>query len=421
MAVAGGRDTPAMTSVGDPGPAGPRGARDDVVGHGDEPSPGGLPPWARRAALVVAVIAALLVVSRTGLLSAGGSAPPPAPGPAQDAAPPRLVARDGDRLLVAVRHGSRAATSLPAGLPAGARLVAAPPEDSVAQGLDVGPLVGVARGRLFRADPAAAAFRWLAPADEVLAPALSASTVAVRRGSTVQAVEVGSGATTDTDPFPGYDGTASARGLLAALGTKALVMSRPVGDGTTALSLAWPARLVTSGVKPEVQQLGVFGPLLGVADDWVITLDPACTAGTDVVAACHLRVISVTQDLVQANDVAPPAGWSFVPGAIAGQTHEALVPVRRLVAGTPDGPRALARLVPGGDNALLVLDTEQVVSAGGLADGVQGTVYLLSTPAPGAGRPLQVRIWDPQHPSGATLTRARWSFPRSARLLCLCR
>ena len=120
--------------------------------------------------------------------------------------------------------------------------MAAPPGDSVAQGLDVGPLVGVAGGRLFRADPAKARYRWLAPADEVLAPALSESTVAVRRGDTVQAVEVNAGGTTNAEPFPGYAaGAGTPRGLLAALGTKALVLSHDVGDGTEALSLAWPA------------------------------------------------------------------------------------------------------------------------------------------------------------------------------------
>ena len=176
-------------------------------------------------------------------------------------------------------------------------------------------------------------------------------------------------------------------------------------------------------MKPDVQQLGVFGPLLGLADDWVITLNEGCTAAIRAVAtgACHLSVISVTQDLVQANDVAPPPGWTFVPGSIAGQTHEALVPVERLTADRPDGTRALARLVPGGDNALLVAGTDRVIVRAGLADGVQGTVYLLARPVPGGStHGPEVLVWDPQHPAAARRTSQRWAFPRSARLLCLC-
>jgi hypothetical protein len=411
--------TPEPPGSGDPGPR-------DVVEQGEEPTPGRVPPWLRRAAVAAVAILALVVVSRTGLLSAGGSAPEPPPPPGRDSPAPRLVARLADRLLVAKGSHPRPATSLPAGLPAGARLVAAPPGDSVAQGLDVGPLVGVAGGRLFRADPTKAHFRWLAPADEVLSPALSESTVAVRRGDTVQAVEINAGGTTNTDPFPGYDaGAGTPRGLLAALGTKALVMSHDIGDGTDSLSLAWPAALVQAGVKPDTQQLGVFGPLLGLADDWVITLDPGCATADSVAgsptAVCHLRVISVTQDLVQANDVAPPPGWTFVQGPIAGQTHEALVSVERLTDGRRDGTRALARLVPGGDNALLVAGTDRVVVPAGLADGVQGTVYLLARPVPGGStHGPEVLVWDPQHPAAARRTSQRWGFPRSSRLLCLC-
>jgi hypothetical protein len=416
-------------SAPEPPGSGDPGSR-DVVEHGEEPASGRVPSWLRRAAVVAVAVLALVVVSRTGLLSAGGSAPGPPPRQlqgGQDQPAPRLVARLGDRLLVAKGSTPDLATSLPPGLPADAPLVAAPPDDSVAQGLDVGPLVGVVDGRLFRADPGKARFRWLAPADEVLAPALSQSDVAVRRGDTVQAVEVNAGGTTNADPFPGYAaGAGTPRGLLAALGTKALVLSHDVGDGTESLSLAWPAALVKAAVKPDIQQLGVFGPLLGLADDWVISLDPGCAAADSATgpatAVCHLRVISVTQDLVQANDVAPPPGWTFVQGPIAGQTHEALVSVERVTDGRRDGTRALARLVPGGDNALLVAGTERVVVAAGLADGTQGTVYLLARPLPGASTEgPEVLVWDPQHPAAARRTSQRWAFPRSAQLLCLCR
>ena len=100
--------------------------------------------------------------------------------------------------------------------------------------------MGVAGGRLFRADPTKARFRWLAPADEVLSPALSESTVAVRRGDTVQAVEINAGGTTTTDPFPGYAaGAGTPRGLLAALGTKALVLA---ATSATSATSAWPGR-----------------------------------------------------------------------------------------------------------------------------------------------------------------------------------
>jgi hypothetical protein len=121
---------------------------------------------------------------------------------------------------------------------------------------------------------------------------------------------------------------------------------------------------------------------------------------------------------VRARDIAPPAGWTFMPGPSAGRTHEALVAVAHLTGGVPDGARALARLVPGGDNALLVRGTARVRLDAGLVDGPAGTVSLLTDPA-GAGDP-QVRVWDPTQPAAARLTPARSTFPTGARLVCVC-
>ena len=116
--------------------------------------------------------------------------------------------------------------------------------------------------------------------------------------------------------------------------------------------------------------------------------------------------------------MAPPAGWTFVEGPAAGRTHEALVPVHRLgEADTPDDV-ALARLVPGGDNALLVAGTDPVQLAAGLADGQAGSVYLLRAPNRGDGG--EAMVWNPDAPNVALPLRPATSFPEGARLVCVC-
>jgi hypothetical protein len=251
-------------------------------------------------------------------------------------------------------------------------------------------------------------------ADAVVSAALAPGRVLVQRGSTVEELEIGTGSVTTASPFPGFDSEQwKPVGLLAAAGSAGLVMSRPAGAGLQALALAWPADLVSTRIEAAVEPLGTVGRLLAIADDWAVSLQPGCPG-----PACLLRVVSVTRDQVTSRTIAPPAGWTFRAGPAAGRTHETLVPVEHLTQGRPDGARALARLVPGADNALLVRGTGRVVLGGGLADGPQGTVYLLTRPT-GHGDP-QVRVWNPDHPARVKLPGHGSTFPRGARLVCVC-
>ena len=396
----------------------------DVVEQGPEPGgPGRLPPWARRAGLVGAAVLAVLGLSRSGLLSADEPQPRPEPSPSDSATPgddaPRLVARLADLLLIAASGAAEPGARLPADLPAGARLVPVRLQgehDPPAASAGPGPVLGVADGELIRVDPARPRWRSLGPADAVVSASYRPAKAIVLRGSELEEVEIATGGQTDAKPFPGFDPEAwTPRGVLAAAGSGALVMTGPAKDGLSALALAWPKGVVRTGTQPLVEDLGMIGPLLGIADDWVITLSPGCPG-----PACRVRVVSVTRDLVRTRDKAPPAGWTFIEGPSAGRTHEALVPVEHLTGGRPDGRRALARLVPGGDHALLVGLTDTVALDAGLADGPGGTVYLLSA-APGLpGGRLQARIWDPQNPASTQLLLPRTTFPDQARLVCVC-
>jgi hypothetical protein len=396
----------------------------DVVEQGPEPGgPGRLPAGLRRAGIAVAAVLAVLGLSRSGLLSADEPQPQPEPSPSDSATPGEdralLVARVGDRLLLAAPGAAEPGARLPTDLPADARLVPVrlPGEDDPPVASDgPGPVLGVADGVLVRVDPARPRWRSLGPADAVVSASYSPAKAIVLRGSELEEVEIATGGQTDARPFPGFDPeTWTAQGVLAAAGSGALVMTRSAGQGRSVLALAWPNGVVRTGTQPLVEELGTIGPLLGIADDWVITLSPGCP-GT----ACRIRVVSVTRDLVQARDKAPPDGWTFIDGPSAGRTHEALVPIEHLTGGRPDGRRALARLVPGGDNALLVDLSDNVALDAGLADGPGGTVYLLSATPGVPGGQLQARIWDPQNPASTRLLLPRTTFPDGARLVCVC-
>lgn len=379
---------------------------DDVVTGGDEPGLlARLPRWLRWAALAAAVVVAGLALTRGGLLSSG-EPPRPAPSPDRTStaqAGPRLVARLGDRLLV-VRDGEpRTATRLPRDLAADARLVTARLADSPS-----GPLVGVAGGTLFRADPDRQRYRALGAAEAVVGPSQLADRVYAVRGGAVAEVEVDTGSTTVPDAFPAFDATRAVEGLLVSDDAVAVLQSRPVGGGAADLTLVWSSGDASTGGRPPVQGLGAHGPVLGIAADWVITLDGCPGAG------CRVVVVSVTRDTARARPVEPPPGWTFIRGPSAGRTHEALVPVRESATGAV----ALARLVPGGDRALLVRDTERVQLDADLADGPKGSVVLLTRPAEG-GNP-QVRVWDPVQPNVAPLARPPAGLPGAATLVCVC-
>ena len=326
------------------------------------------------------------------------------------------MARLDDRLLLADDGEPEPGARLPADLPVDAQLVPMRLRPGTApQALaGAGPVLGVADGELVRVDPTRPRWRSLGPADAVVSAAATFGRALVLRGGALVEVEIATGGVTDGEPYPGFDAEVwTPEGLLAATGSGALVMTQPAGEGRWDLALGWSTGLVRTGLEPEVEPLGTVGPLLGIADDWVITLGPGCP-GT----ACRIQVVSVTRDQALIRDVAPPEGWTFVRGPSAGRTHEALVPVEHLTDGKPDGLLALARLVPGGDNALLVGGTSRVVLEAGLADGPGGSVYLLIEPEP--GEQTQARVWAPQSPgqgpAAVPAPRVPRGFPAGLRL-----
>ena len=393
----------------------------DVVEQGEEPEgPDRFPAWVRRLAVVVAIGLGLFGLSRAGLLTADDLSSDPEPTETATAEPadplPLLVARQGDRMLLAGDGEPEPGARLPADLPPDAQLVPMRLRPGTApQALaGAGPVLGVAGGELVRVDPGRPRYRSLGPGDAVVSAAATFGRALVLRGGDLVEIEIATGGVTDAEPYPGFDADDwTAEGLLAATGSGALVMTQPAGAGLVTLALGWSTGLVRTGLEPEVELLGTVGPLLGVADDWVITLGPGCP-GT----ACRIQVVSVTADQSQIRDVAPPEGWTFVRGPSAGRTHEALVPVEHLTRGKPDGRFALARLVPGGDNALLVAGTSRIVLDAGLADGPGGSVYLLVEPEP--GEQTQARVWAPQSPSGALPLSPQPEFPGGSRLVCVC-
>lgn len=380
----------------------------DVVEGGDRSGPGtGLPRWVPRAAAGLAAVVAVLAVTRGGLLSSDG----PPPGPRPDHSPsravaPRLVVRVGDRLLLADHGGTRLAARLPQDTQQrdGPALVA------VTSPAGPTSLVGVAGGTLFRVDRFRPRWRSLGPAESVVGAADTPGLAYVVRDGQVVEVEVESGTTVNARAFPGYD---PAAGVVVGLvanddGSEPEVLqSRLTPDGRMALSLLWSPAHVRQGA-PERQPAGIHDTVLGIARDWVLTLDDC--PGT----RCRVVILSVTRDGPLERPVAPPPGWTFVPGPSGGQTHEALVAVREVATGR----LALARLVPGGDRALLVRDTVGIVVGADLADGPRGSVAMVTQAASG-GRP-RVRVWDPEVPNVAPLARPATVLPPGAKLVCIC-
>lgn len=385
----------------------------DVVGQGNGDGPTGRLRGLRALVVVAAVLLGVGAISRSGLLSSGEPAPSPPPSATATAGAdgaPRLVARIGaTALLVGGVPALKTDHALPAALGREGSLVPALVGSEIPQ-----PLIGVAGHTLFRSDPARGRWRKLGPAERVVAPGLAPGRVYLIRGGRLVEAETATGSATKTEPFPGFDLTQwTAEGLISvAEGDTALVMSHPVADGRADLALAWSADSVRSLDRPAVQALGTYGPVLGLAADWVLTLR-ACP-GPD----CRIVIVSRTTDLVLSRAVAPPTGWTFVDGPTAGQMHESLVTIEHLSGGRPDGQFALARLVPGGDSALLVRGTESVNIASGLVAGPGGTVYLLTRPDDGSFP--QARVWDPDRPNVVPLLFPRVTFPADAPLVCGC-
>jgi hypothetical protein len=356
---------------------------------------------------VLAVLAAVVVLSRSGLLSAGS---PPDRGRAggsggsEAAEVNRLVARVGDRLVRPEDADPGEGARLPEGFRRGARLV------PVVTGDGSSVLLGVHEGLLFRVAPTRQG-RWqpIGRARAVVAAGAVSGRVLVLRTGGVAEVEVATGRVANPEPFPGFDEAAGWRpvGVVAAVGTRSLLVSRrPVSGGAgQELALAWPARRVEAGTNPPLQLLGTGHRLLGIAGEWVLTAGDACP-GT----GCQVRIVSVTRDDVLTRDVAPPPGWAFL---LEGG-RESLVPVSR--AGGPSRP-ALARLVAGGDNALLVQGSHGVDLPAGLAGSLDGSVRMVTRTGASAER---VRVWSPDQPARARPLGAAGALPDDARLVCVC-
>jgi hypothetical protein len=389
----------------------------DVVEHGPaEERPPGLRPGVSRVVLVVGLVLAVVALSRSGLLSAD----PPAPSvPSSASVAPEvleasaLVARVGDR-VVRLRYDEDEGARLPGDDPSSLVPV------RLQQG--TGRLVGVQDGQLFSVGTARDA-QWapIGRATEVLSATATSGRAVVWRGAEVVEVDVSTGRLVAADPFSGFDASAGwvPEGLVAVTGSRALLMTRPVPAGDRVeLALAWSSLRVQVGLNPPVQSLGIYDRLLGIADDWVLAGKGACP-GPD----CRVQVVTLTRDDVLVREVVAPEGWTFRTGRLPGRSHEALLPVERL--GEP-GSVALARVVPGGDNALLIGGTERVALRAGLVESLAGWVYLVTR---NGGGEEQLRVWSPESPGRAELLEdldegdvieGGTSFPPLARLVCVC-
>lgn len=383
----------------------------DVVEHGPDPREGGPSNAVRLAVLVLAVVTAGVLVSRSGLLSAdapenAGRGPGVADGAAEDRAG-RLVARLDDRLVRLGQGDPGRGPVLPNGFPGDAPLV------PVLGGRGTVSLLGVHHGLLFRVPPRGRA-TWTAigRAERVVSVSAPGRALVQRAGEVVE-VEVATGRVSQPEPYPGFDASAGwyPEGVVSAVGTLALLMSRPAAPGPAQeLALASPARRVEAGTDPPVRALGSVEELLGIAADWVLSAAGDCPG-----PACRVVVVSVTRDRVVAREVAPPAGWTFSVGPSAGRTHDTLVAVQR--DGAPD-TRALARLVAGGDNALLLRGSQGVDPGAGLVDAPDGAVYFATGPG---GSERRLSVWEPAGPRGAVAVEGPAGLlPAGARLVCVC-
>jgi hypothetical protein len=377
-----------------------------------------MPPWLRRTAVAALAVLAVGLFGRSGLLSAGQPAParaprveaPPPAVPTPADAVPHMVARDGARLVRYTASGASVVARLPAELRSSVPLVAV---DTGGDG--AGAVLGVAAGRLFRVELGAAGrIARLGPAQQVFGaphrPGEAFVVTARGAGARVVAVDADSGTVREPVPFPGFRGPAgwTPRGSLFALDTVGLLVSRPAAAGEEYLAVAWIRSEVAAGLAPRLQTLGSFGRLLGTTGDWVLVLERACPGHL-----CRVKIISLTRDKVLMRDVHPPPGWSFAVGSSGQQAYGAVVPVVLLA-----DPRinALARLVPGGRNALLIEGSEGVDVDAGVIEQPDEDVYFAKLEGPDH---LRVARWRPLQPGVTTLAELP-PLPRDARLVCVC-
>jgi hypothetical protein len=226
----------------------------------------------------------------------------------------------------------------------------------------------------------------------------------------VALVSAFSGQVVDPDPFPGYGDLRgwAARGVVTTFGVDALVLSRPTGDEGEELAVAWAEKLLPRSRAPRLQLLGAPGRLLGLAGEWLLVLAGRCPSD-----GCRLKVLSFTRDGFRLRQVRPPEGWSFAPGPVSGQAHEALVPLREL---GPPHRQGLGRLVPAGRGALLVSGSAGVEPAAGVWADQGGSVYAVQP----RGADRRVVRWSPFAPAGLALVPGVPPLPAGARLVCVC-
>lgn len=323
---------------------------------------------------------------------------------------PAIIAQSGSNV---VRYGPRGATRMariPAGFGVGERLWAV--DDAGYPAV----LYGVSKNTLFRIEAARGeVVADVGVVDRIVDVGPGAGELVVQvAGATrsqIVVMEASTGDVIDREPFPGFDGTRrwTPRGVMTTFGVAGLVLTRPLAGGGSEVAIAWSDVGVASGFVPSrLQRFGPAGRLLGLADDWVLFLGDDCPGLT-----CTLTVLSFTRDGSGMRKVRPPKGWSFMPGMTGGDSHEVLVPVTKL---GDSSVHALARLVPGGDSALLLRGSTGLDLRAGLVAEPDGSVYFLR-------REVRSRVlarWSPVDPPHILTFPTLPRLPDSARLVCVC-
>lgn len=389
-------------------------ANEDVLEqHGDDRGRR-LRPWARRAAVAAALLAGGALVADVRLPTGDRRTPESRDAPrsarsATGAATPAvtILARHGSRLVRYSPGGATQVATLPRGFGANERLWAVDDGRSrVLYGVRGRDLfrVGVRHGRVVADVGTVDRIVDVGPGPGELVVQLS-----IDDGTRVSAIDGATGNVVHRDPFPAFDGSGgwTPRAVLTTFGLPGLVLTRTSAGGRgDEVALAWTPRGISSGFVPAgLQRLGRPGRLLGVAGDWVLFLDEDCPS-----PGCVATVLSFTRDGARLRSVSPPPGWSFVPGNTAGQSHEALVPVAAL---SDHQVHALARVVAGGDRALLLRDSVGLQLSAGVVAEPDGSVYFLLT-----GR--VVARWSPAHLPRVVTFPELPRVPTKARLVCAC-
>ena len=378
-----------------------------------------LSPWARRAALAAVLVSAAGLLVQSGLLFGEDPTPPgapveptltaAAPTPATD--PSYVVVRDGAQLVRYDRFGVAPGPELPAGLAEDDELYVVDGRGGAAS------VFGVAAGRLFRARPGASRLTDLGPASRIVDAAPFPRQLFVQTaagdGGRVVSIDARSGQVVDPAPFAAYDRDAGwvPAGVLSRFAVSGLLLRRPGDAGRDELAVAWATAAVEVSPRPDIERLGQPGRLLGLTDDSVLLLDGSCPG-----SGCHLMVLTFDPEGFSTREIRPPAGWSFAPQGRVERAHGALVPVVPLDGQPDDVSGALARLVAGGENALLVRGATAVVHEAGLVES-DGDVYFVALGRDGVRRVMR---WQSAVLGEVGSLGTMPPLPDSARLVCVC-